>query len=67
MPRKLVLTLYPFKRDLQKERYLIHNANDLDNVSGLAEQMAKVDAEIDQKVYALYELMEDEIKIIEGN
>ena len=54
-------------RDLQKERYLIHNATDLDNVSGLAEQMAQVDAEIDQKVYALYELTEDEIKIIEGN
>ena len=54
-------------RNLQKERYLIHYANDLDSVSGLAEQIAQMDVEIDQKVYALYELTEDEIKIIEGN
>ena len=40
-------------RNLQKERYLIHYANDLDSVSGLAEQIAQMDVEIDQKVYAL--------------
>jgi hypothetical protein len=33
----------------------------------LKAQIAKTDKEIDQMVYALYELTEDEIKIVEGN
>lgn len=32
----------------------------------LKTQIAKTDKEIDQMVYALYELTEDEIKIVEG-
>jgi len=39
---------------------------DLDRVRNLERQIAQVDAEIDQRVYALYGLSEDEIRIVEG-
>lgn len=40
--------------------------DDLDRVRNLERQIAQVDAEIDQRVYALYGLTEEEIKIVEG-
>ena len=40
--------------------------DDLDQVRNLERQIAQVDAEIDQRVYALYGLTEEEVKIVEG-
>ena len=40
--------------------------DDLDRVRNLEKQIAQIDAEIDQRVYALYGLMDEEIKIVEG-
>ena len=40
--------------------------DDLDRVHNLERQIAQVDAEIDQRVYALYGLTEEEIRIVEG-
>ncbi|MDQ3007653.1 MAG: BREX-1 system adenine-specific DNA-methyltransferase PglX [Chloroflexota bacterium] len=51
---------------LQKERLLVRREDDLDRVRNLERQIAQVDAEIDQRVYALYGLSPDEIKIVEG-
>ena len=52
---------------LQKERQSVRREEDLDRVRNLERQLAQVDAEIDQRVYALYELTEEEIRIVEGN
>ena len=51
---------------LQKERQSVRREEDLDRVRNLERQISQVDAEIDQRVYALYGLTEDEIKIVEG-
>ncbi|MBN2116648.1 MAG: N-6 DNA methylase [Anaerolineales bacterium] len=51
---------------LQKERQSVRREDDLDRVRNLEKQIAQVDAEIDQRVYALYGLTEEEIKIVEG-
>ena len=51
---------------LQKERQTVRREDDLDRVRNLERQIAQVDEEIDQRVYALYGLTEEEIKIIEG-
>ena len=51
---------------LQKERQSVRREDDLDRVRNLERQIAQVDAEIDKRVYALYRLTEDEIKIVEG-
>jgi hypothetical protein len=51
---------------LQKERQPIRRDDDLDRVRNLERQIAQVDAEIDQHVYALYGLTEDEVKVVEG-
>jgi hypothetical protein len=40
--------------------------DDLDRVRSLERQIAQVGAEIDQRVYKLYGLTEEEIKIVEG-
>jgi hypothetical protein len=40
--------------------------DDLDRVRTLEKQIARVDAKIDWRVYALYGLTEEEIKIVEG-
>ena len=40
--------------------------DDLDRVRNLERQIAQVDAQIDQRVYALYGLSPDEIIIVEG-
>jgi predicted type IV restriction endonuclease len=51
---------------LQKERQSVQREDDLDRVLNLQKQIAQVDAEIDQRVYALYGLTEEEIKVVEG-
>jgi len=51
---------------LQKECHLVRHDDDLDRVRNLEKQIAQVDAEIGQRVYALYGLTEEEIKIVEG-
>ena len=51
---------------LQKERQSVRREDDLDLVRNLERQIAQVDEEIDQRVYALYRLTEDEIKIVQG-
>jgi len=38
----------------------------LDRFRNLERQIAQADAEIDQRVYALYGLTEDEVKVVEG-
>jgi hypothetical protein len=52
---------------LQKKRQSVRREDDLDRVRSLERQIAQVDAEIDQKVYALYGLTEEEIRVIERN
>ena len=52
---------------LQKERQSVRREDDLDRVRNLERQIAQVDAEIDQRVYVLYGLTEDEIRIVEGS
>ena len=51
---------------LQKGRQSVRREDDLDHVRNLEKQIVQVDEEIDQRVYALYGLTEDEIKIVEG-
>ena len=51
---------------LQKEHQFSLRDDDLDRVRNLEKQIAQVDAEIDQRVYALYGLTEEEIKIVGG-
>ncbi len=50
----------------QKQRQSVRREDNLDRVRNLERQIAQVDAEIDQRVYALYGLSPDEIRIIEG-
>jgi len=52
---------------LQKERQSVRREDDLDRVRNLERQITQVDAEIDQRVYALYGLTDEEIKIVEGS
>ena len=58
-----------FKRifSLQKERQSVRPEEDLDRARSIDKQIAQVDTEIDRKVYALYGLMEDEVKVVGGN
>jgi hypothetical protein len=51
---------------VQKEHRSVQRGDDLDRVRHLERQIAQVDAEIDQRVYALYGLTAEEIKIVEG-
>jgi len=51
---------------LQKERQSVRREDDLDRARALDKSIAGVDAEIDKRVYALHELTEEEIKIVEG-
>jgi hypothetical protein len=44
----------------------LHREDDLDRVRNLEKQIAQVDAEIDRRVYRLYGLTEEQIKIVEG-
>jgi hypothetical protein len=45
---------------------IVRREDDLDQVRNPERPIAQVDAEIDQRVYALYGLTENEIKIVEG-
>ncbi len=51
---------------LQEERQSVRREDDLDRVRNLERQITQVDAEIDKRVYELYGLTEEEIKIVEG-
>ena len=51
---------------LQKERQAVRPEDDYDHVRNLDREIASVDSEIDKRVYALYGLTEEEIKIVEG-
>ena len=51
---------------LQKERQSVRREDGLDRVRNLERQIAQVDAEIDQRVSALYGLSPEKIKIVEG-
>ena len=51
---------------LQNERQSVRREEDLDRVRNLERQIAQVDEEIDQRVYTLYGLTEEEIGIVEG-
>jgi hypothetical protein len=52
---------------LQKERESLRPEDDLDRARSLEKQIALVDGEIDQRVYELYGLTDEEIKIVEGS
>lgn len=47
-------------------RLAVGREEHIDRVRNLEKQIAQVDAEIDGRVYALYGLTEDEIRIVEG-
>jgi hypothetical protein len=51
---------------LQKERQTVRLEEDLDRARSLDRQIAQIDEEIDKRVYVLYGLAEQEIKIVEG-
>ena len=50
----------------QKERQSVRREDDLDRVRNLEREIVRVDEEIDKRVYVLYGLTEEEIKIVEG-
>ncbi len=52
---------------LQKERQSVRRENDLDRVRNLEREIVRVDEEIDKRVYVLYGLTEDEVKVVEGS
>ncbi len=52
---------------LQKERQSVRREDDLDHVRSLERKIASVDEEIDRKVYELYGLTVDEVRIVEGS
>ena len=51
---------------LQKERQSVRREDDLDRVRNLEREIVRVDEEIDRRVYVLYGLTPDEIRIVEG-
>ena len=51
---------------MQKERQPVRREDDLDSVRNLEKQIVQVNSEIDQRVYRLYGLTEDEVKVVEG-
>jgi len=51
---------------LQKERQSVRREDDLDRVRNLEREILRVDEEIDKRVYVLYGLTDEEIKIVEG-
>jgi len=44
----------------------VRREDDLDRVRNLEREIVRVDEEIDKRVYVLYGLTEEEIKIVEG-
>lgn len=51
---------------MNSERYTLDPAQHFDEIRNLDRRIAQVDAEIDRQVYALYDLTEEEIRIVEG-
>ena len=51
---------------LQKERQSVRRDDDLDRVRNLEREIVRVDEEIDRRVYVLYGLTLEEIRIVEG-
>ena len=51
---------------LQKERQSVRPEDDFDRARALDNRITEVDAEIDRRVYELYGLTEEEIRIVEG-
>ena len=51
---------------LQKERQAVRLEDEFDHVRNLEREISGVDIEIDKRVYVLYGLTEEEIKIVEG-
>ena len=51
---------------MQKERQSVQREDDLDRVRNLEREIVRVDEEIDRRVYVLYGLSPDEMKIVEG-
>jgi len=51
---------------LQKERQSVRREDDLDRVRNLEREIVRVDEEIDKRVYVLYGLSPEEIKIVAG-
>ena len=49
---------------LQKERQSVRPEDEYDRVRDLEREIARVDEEIDRRVYALYGLNEEEIKVV---
>ena len=45
----------------------VRREDDLDRVRNLEREIVRVDEEIDRRVYVLYGLTEEEIKIVEGS
>lgn len=50
----------------QKERQAVKPEEDLDRARNLDREIKKTDSEIDPRVYGLYGLTEEEIRVIEG-
>lgn len=50
-----------------KEHQSMRREDDLDRVRNLEREIVRVDEEIDRRVYGLYGLSPDEIRIVEGN
>lgn len=51
---------------LQKEHQSVRREGDLDRVRNLEREIIRVDEEIDRRVYVLYGLTEEEIRIVEA-
>jgi len=50
---------------LQKEHQSVQREDNLDRVRNLEREIARVDKEIDHRIYTLYGLTEEEIEIVE--
>ncbi len=53
--------------DMNKEMQKLHPIMDREEYEKLEKKIKETDKEIDKKVYALYGLTEEEIKVVEGN
>ena len=51
---------------LQKERQAVRPEDNLDNARNLDRKIKEVDTEINEKIFKLYGLSDEEIKIVEG-
>lgn len=61
-----IIKLVEIMLSLQKERQSLDPGTHFDEIDEVKRKIAHVDEEIDQRVYKLYGLTEEEIKIVEG-